>query len=94
MQPPALSGFQREPKPSQAKEDIISPPTHNNSESELCHSSTKYHNLHTHVYLQQIMIHLLDNTYLSFKYLVLLFLFTITQDHIISTPASTQPPNF
>lgn len=58
------------------------------------HSSTKYHNLHTHVYLQQIMIHLLDNTYLSFKYLVLLFLFTITQDHIISTPASTQPPNF
>lgn len=35
MQPPALSVFQREPKPSQAKEDIISPPTHNNSESEL-----------------------------------------------------------
>lgn len=35
MQPPVLSVFQREPKPSQAKEDIISPPTHNNSESEL-----------------------------------------------------------
>lgn len=58
------------------------------------HSSTKYHNLHARTYLQQIMMPLLDNTYLSFKHLVLQFLFTITQDHITSPPASIQPPNF
>lgn len=58
------------------------------------HSSTKYHNLHARTSLQQIMMQLLDNTYLSFKHLVLQFLFTTTQDHITSPPTSIQPPNF
>lgn len=34
MQPPVLSAFQTKTEPFQAKEDLISPTTHNNSKSE------------------------------------------------------------